>query len=447
MKVGIFKKKRRLNTMVTNSAYSLLSKAFTMVFFFVLDILCARILDADAYGEWAYFYAIITIVYSIVWFGINVSSKIFIAKSEPSEQMKVFIAALRLRFFASILLTFIYVTAVLILNQLQVLDMQKYEHLTKLLLIGSGVVFLNSFSEFFKEIFVGLVDFKHLFVISFCEYGGYLLFGFLGLLIRKDVNGIILGFLASLIITVGIGFKVLFKRYHLNSVCVEKKSIVLESRKILKYAKYIALSGIGTILLTEVDTFMLGYFREGFDTAVYSIAKQLSSKAIHVNLALSTSMMPIFANITMANVRAKRIQFNKVMFCNLIVTSGITLCFVIFGSFLIELLYGEKYLYAVKVLYYLLPFYVISSFSKFLVLFLDYQNKAKIRSIVFGATILFDIILNAVLIPGYGAIGASVATDIALLPYLCFLFVEVGIIFKGYCENGKSNFIRELCRK
>lgn len=445
--MGVFKGKLKSGETITNSAYSLLSKAFTMIFFFVLDILCARILNADAYGEWTYFYAIITIVYSVVWFGINVSGKIFIAKSEPSKKMETFLAALRLRFFASVLLTLVYAAAVFVLCQLQVPAIQKYEHLTSLLMIGSGVVFLNSFSEFFKEVFVGLVDFRHLFVVSFCEYGGYLLFGFLGLLIRKDAVGVIWGFVISLLITVLIGFWIVFKAYSPELSGLRKSAVGLESRKIFQYAKYIALSGIGTILLTEVDTFMLGYFREGYDTAVYSIAKQLSSKAIHVNLALSTSMMPAFANITALNVKVKKERFYKVMLCNLIVTLGITLCFVAFGGFLIELLYGESYLYAVRVLYYLLPFYVISSFSKFLVLFLDYQNKAKIRSIVFCATILLDMILNAILIPEYGAIGACIATDVALMPYICFLFIEVGIIFKGYDGNDESNFIRKLRRK
>ena len=73
--------KIKSNTMMVNSVYSLSAKAVTMIFFFVFDILCAIILETDAYGECVYFYAIITIIYSVVWFGVNVSSKIFIAKA------------------------------------------------------------------------------------------------------------------------------------------------------------------------------------------------------------------------------------------------------------------------------------------------------------------------------------------------------------------------------
>lgn len=424
------------NSMMTNSAYSLAAKALTMVFFFVLDILCARMLDANAYGEWVYFYAIITIVYSIVWFGVNISSKISIAKTEASRQMEVFVSALALRFFVSIILTFAYIAVMMVLLRLQFFDLQKYPQLTSLLLIGGVLVFLNSFSEFFKEVFVGFVDFRGLFIVNFCEYAGYFVFGVLGLILRRDVIGIIWGFVLSLIVTVTIGFGIVIRTYHLLEVKVHRQNVVLESKKIFQYAKYIALSGIGTILLTEIDTFMIGYFREGYDTAVYSIAKQLSSKAIHVNLALSTSMMPVFANITIENAKAKKMQFKKVMLCNLAVTTGITVCFLIFGKAVIQLLYGEKYLFAVDVLYCLLPYYVISSFSKFLVLFLDYQNKAKIRSIVFSLTVLFDIVLNRLLIPKFGAVGASIATDIALLPYLVFLFVESAIIFSEYQKIG-----------
>lgn len=424
--------KVKSNTMMVNSIYSLSAKAVTMIFFFLFDILCARILNTDAYGEWVYFYAIITIVYSIVWFGVNISGKIFIAKSESAKKMEVFASALVLRFLVSILLTLIYTLAITALWHLQQFNINKYEHLPQLLFLGSGIIFLNSFSEFFKEAFVGFIDFKGLLIICSCEYGGYLFFGLIGLLISKNVYSIVFGFFLSLMLTSSVGFWIVIKKYHLQKKHFRKEWLFKESRKIFQYAKYIALSGVGSILLTEIDTFMLGYFREGYDTAVYSVAKQISSKAIHVNLALSASMMPVFASITAENVRTKKVQFKKVMLCNAIVTFGITACFLLLGKFMVQLLYGEKYLFAADVLYVLVPFYVASSFSKFLVLFLDYQNKAKVRSIVFFLTIVFDMILNALFIPKFGAIGAAAATDIALAPYLLFLFVETDIIFKEY---------------
>lgn len=362
------------------------------------------------------------------------SRKIFISKSEDAKKMEVFASALVLRFFVSILLTLIYALVITIMWHIQIFNINKYAHLPQLLLLGSGIIFLNSFSEFFKETFVGFIDFKGVLIISSREYGGYLIWGLIGLLIEKNVFSIVFGFFLSLLLTSFVGFGIVLKKYHLQKSHFKKEHIVTESQKIFQYAKYIALNGVGSILLTEIDTFMLGYFREGYDTAVYSIAKQISSKTIHVNLALSSSMMPVFANITAENVRAKKVQFKKVMLCNGIVTFGITTCFLLLGKFMVQLLYGEKYLFATDVLYVLLPFYVISSFSKFLVLFLDYQKKAKVRSIVFFLTIVFDIILNVLFIPKFGAIGASFATDLALAPYLLFLFVETRIIFKEYIK-------------
>ena len=420
--------------MLVNSAYSLSAKVVAMAFFFFFDILCARILDTDAYGEWVYFYAIITIVYSVVWFGVNASGKIFVTRSQKHRRMEVLVSALVLRFFVSMLLTMIYALAVVVTWRVQIFDMEKYQHLPWLLLLGSGVVFLNSFTEFFKEIFVGLIDFKGLLVINLCEYAGYFVFGLIGLMIRKNVYSIICGFLISLTSTVFTGFWIIFKKYHLGRKHFRKETILTEGKAIFGYAKYIALSGIGAILLTEIDTFMLGYFREGFDTGVYSIAKQFTAKAIHINLAFITGMMPAFANITMENGKEKKARFRNVMLCNGAIIFGITGCFLLFGKWLIRLLYGEKYLFAANVLYFLLPFYVISSFSKFLALFLDYQYKAKVRSVVFFMTIVLDMILNAVLIPKYGAVGAAIATDIAVTPYLLFLFVETGMIFKEYTK-------------
>lgn len=426
--------KSKSGAMMINSVYSLSAKVVAMVFFLCFDISCARILDTDAYGEWVYFYAIITIVYSVVWFGVNASGKIFITRSPEHRRMEVLASALALRFFISMVLTMIYALVVVVMRRVEIFDPDKYQHLPSLLLLGSGVVFLNSFTEFLKEIFIGLIDFKGLLVINLCEYAGYFIFGLIGLVIRKNVYSIIYGFLLALTLTVFIGFWIILRKYHLGKKHFKKEMILTEGRAILGYAKYIALSGIGAILLTEIDTFMLGYFREGYDTAVYSVAKQFTSKAVHVNLALASGMMPAFADITIENGKEKRAWFGKVMLCNGTVIFGITGCFLLLGKWMIRMLYGEKYLFAIQVLYFLLPFYVISGFSKCLELFLDYQYKAKVRSVVFFMTIVFDIILNAVWIPKYGAVGAAIATDIAMSSYLLFLFVETGIVFKEYTK-------------
>ena len=216
---------------MVNSIYSLSAKAVTMIFFFLFDILCARSLDTDAYGEWVYFYAIITIVYSIVWFGVNMSGKIFIAKSEDAKKMEIFASALVLRFFVSILLTLIYALVIAVMWRIQIFNINKYAHLPQLLLLGSGIIFLNSFSEFYKETFVGFIDFKGVLIISSCEYGGYLILGLIGLLIKKNVYSIVFGFFLSLLLTSFVGFGIVLKKYRLQKSHFRKEHIVAESKK------------------------------------------------------------------------------------------------------------------------------------------------------------------------------------------------------------------------
>ena len=75
--------KKQIN-ILNDTILSLGSKAVGMILFMATDIMIARFLSTESYDEWSFFYAIITMCYWLVWFGINESVRVFVAKERKN---------------------------------------------------------------------------------------------------------------------------------------------------------------------------------------------------------------------------------------------------------------------------------------------------------------------------------------------------------------------------
>jgi len=74
---------------------------------------------------------------------------------------------------------------------------------------------------------------------------------------------------------------------------------------------------------------------------------------------------------------------------------------------------------------------VMTSFTIFYNALLDYQGLAKRRALNFMLTLVATIVLNLVLIPRYGALGAAISTTTAYAPYLILNGLEAKKVFEG----------------
>ena len=302
---------------------------------------------------------------------------------------------------------------------------EKYPDLRWLLLFSAVLVFLNSFTELFKEIFMGIGSFKSLFWVTVVEYFGYFAFSFIGVLLLDDIRAIAIGYLIAGVLVEVVGWTILY-RQNKNRLKLVDRSFGDVIFPILKYALPIALISLGGLILIEMDTFMLGMFSTKKNVATYSIAKNLCSKATHVNYALTVGVMTSFSVVTPENREEKRKEFNKAITMNIGITLVISACFLLFADIAVRILYGELYLRAAALLRLLVIYYALYGISNFFSSFLDFKNKAGIRSVFYMSVILINLVLNYIWIPRYGAIGAAVATDLSLVPYT--IFVTVGAL-------------------
>ena len=210
------------------------------------------------------------------------------------------------------------------------------------------------------------------------------------------------------------------------------------TRKIIRYALPIAAMGMGGAILLEMDVFMLGVMSTKEQLSVYSIAKQWCTKAIHVNQILITGVMTTFSVLNNANIVEKYVKFKKVSLVNVVITVIAMLAMIFVLPHILIILYGAEYREVIPVLKMLTFYYGLYGVSTFYATFLDFQNKAKTRSLYYFSIIIINLLLNFLLIPKYGAKGATISTIVSLIPYTICVYVESSKCLKGYIKNRKA---------
>jgi len=285
-------------------------------------------------------------------------------------------------------------------------------------------VFFISFSEFFKSAFAGMHNIKYNFILNFAEFFSRLSFLILFIYLfdfTLSLNLVLVAFACSVVISSFFGLFFYFKKIKL-----QKDSFKFDFKKeILSYSFPLFFISLGFLLLTEVDIFMIGLLSTSIEVSYYSVAKQIIIKLPQITLALAMGTLPIFAKINSENKYDLKKKFNKLLKINLFIFSPIIIFLFIFSPYFIPFLYGTEYSASVLLLRILLPYLFFYSFSILLSGFLDYVGKAKKRAINLSVTMIINIVLNYLLIPKYGAVGAALATTISYLPYIVLNWFEV----------------------
>lgn len=409
-----------------NISFSILGKSIAMVLWLLFDILAARTLMVNEYAEWVFYYSILTICFYIGWFGINVSSKVYVSHSMPEEKNGVIHTTLVVRFAVSTILLLVMLIVMPAIASVFGYP-YKYENLKTLLEILPFIVFFNSIVEYNKEIFIGLESFKKVFAVTTSEYAGFAMMGFVLLYINTDVKSLAVAYLLGELISASIGI------WFINHDSPILRKAGFDSslaKKVLRYAVPIAFISFGGLVLVEMDTFMLGILSTPENISNYSIAKNLCSKATHVNYALTVGVMTTFAIIE-DNYESKRNAFIKASVLNLAVAFVVAIFLFVLGDYIIYILYGSKYPMAGSIIKILTIYYILYAVSNFFSSFLDFRDKAGIRSLFYISVMVLNLLLNYFWIPQYGAMGAAVATSISLVPYMFMVTIQTCIEWKS----------------
>ncbi|MBN2030812.1 polysaccharide biosynthesis C-terminal domain-containing protein [bacterium] len=177
-------------------------------------------------------------------------------------------------------------------------------------------------------------------------------------------------------------------------------------------------SGISTVtlfLLFRVDIFFVNYFLGTDQAGLYSIAALVAELLQKFANTSGTIIFPQIAGESRP-LRGYRLSVRVVLFVA-VVGVIFALVVLVFGERLIVFLFQKAYAPAIIPLYYLLPGTVVMAVGKIIIFSLWGKGFPKVTIWVPLCAFILNVVLNLVLIPRLGIMGAALSTSISYLVF------------------------------
>lgn len=205
-----------------------------------------------------------------------------------------------------------------------------------------------------------------------------------------------------------------------------------EAKHLLATGKYYIISGLMVMIFSQTDKIMLKLMCDDTSVGIYSAAVTCANMTSFIFVAIIDSFRPTIFN-SYKNTDEFKTKLKSLY--SIIIWFSLIQCIVmtLFAPIIIKIIYGVEYAKAINVLQiavWFTTFSYIGTVRNIWILSYGYQ---KFLSIINISGAIMNIILNLVLIPFYGAIGAAIASVISQI----FTNVIMGYIIPSLRQHNK----------
>ena len=383
----------------SNSAWLMGEKVLRIFSELFIGIYIARILGPEKFGIYSYVIALITFLYTISKLGMD---NIIIRNTvnEPSKGVTLISTSFFIRLISSSLLITLLVLGI---SFIPGIDNSKYIILTSLVVIFQS---FDVISLFFHAKVKGKI-------ISICLTLQLVISSILKVIaIVKDPQlhwFLIIYFFEKLILS--IFYFCAFYKYHGNHIF--KKFNFVTAQNILTKSWPLLLSGIAIVVYMRLDQIMIKSMLGDSKVGIYSAGIKIAESWFFIPMILTSSVFPAILNAKKRSIELYKNRLQSLYDFLFLLSFSIAVIFSFFSEEIIMLFFGDDYIGSSKILSLSIWSGIFVSWGiargKWM-LAEDLQRYSPIY-VISGA--LVNVILNLILIPIYGIIGASVATVFA----------------------------------
>jgi O-antigen/teichoic acid export membrane protein len=245
-----------------------------------------------------------------------------------------------------------------------------------------------------------------------------LIFAAIAFMFFKGVIVPIAAYMITYIILL-ILFSIIFFRKVFPDYFSTKKSYI-STKSLFAFGFSASLSSIGFLLISSMDTLLLTYFRTLEEVGLYNGVLPIVSIILYIPYAISSVITPmsseLFAKKRMDTLRMVAEKMTRFTLVALIPLVGLTITY---PEFILAWFFGSAFAAAAGALVILsigIIFYALSQISMSII-FASIGPKKNILIYLYGA--VANLILNILLVPKYGIIGAAIATSISYFIIFC----------------------------
>jgi O-antigen/teichoic acid export membrane protein len=382
---------------------------------FIGRVIFVRYTTQTEYGIYSLALVIISIFVTISTLGLSEGSTRYIAyfrgKKEEGKVRGVISSSIKIAIIASISLA---VVSFLISDFISINIFHTPELSTPLKIFSIAIPFtvlINVFIAIFRGF--DRVDAK-IYFQSILRPVLYLLFLIAAVLFGLSFLGMIYAYLASIAVTC-IAFVIyMLKRTPLP---IGKNSVTDPmTKELLFFSVPLLAVSMLWMVMSWTDTLMLGYFKTPDVVGVYNAALPLANLLLMIPASMGFIYIPIITQLyskrLIDDVKRNYIILTK---WTLLLISPIFFVLFLFPEVVLNLLFGSRYIGASVALQILaLGFFLnVSLGFTYNLLIVIGENKFPMFAYVISA--IMNIILNIILIPPMGIVGASIASVVSII--------------------------------
>ena len=408
---------------ILNKGFSaLVLRVLGMAFAYIFLILVTSTSGAETWGIFALCLGVLNIACIISKFGLDLSLvKLVSINNKSKEKVKglYFQSILIVIIISSLITLLIYFSSTYIASEFFLKPhMHSFIKMISFLVLPYSLLSINA------SIFRGLKKTK---IFVFFKFTTNFIFAILiyFLIINLDHDLVLheipiwafgIGIIVSLILSCVFIFNLLK-----NS---DQNENIISYKYLLKTSYPMMLSAAALLLLSWVDTLMIGRYQTESDVGIYNVAVRVATLTSIVMTAVGAILGPKIAE-SYANARIDELKplWRKSRVLIFGCTLPILVVLAIFPSFFLSI-FGDEFIMAKNAFMILLVAQLITVFFGPVGLFLQMSgNEIVFQKIILSAVIL-NIILNLVLIPYLGIVGAAISSLISMflmsfLSHLC----------------------------
>ena len=176
----------------------------------------------------------------------------------------------------------------------------------------------------------------------------------------------------------------------------------------------LAISSLLITLIFKVDVFLLKWFGNETDVALFEAPHRLITQMQIFALSISSALFPVMSRNADGALNGLLHQYYRKAYKFLLITGAFAATFFyIGGKPLITMIFGDGFAEAsisLKILSPTICFLFLSSLQS---LFIIAIGRQVLNTICIASALMINIVLDVLLIPGYSYVGASIATLIS----------------------------------
>ncbi len=388
------------------------STALPLISAFVVSLIVARTMGPCAAGLINLTMAVATIFLIVAKFGIDGAGSRLVSEYAVSSSALIRPLA-RAAFLLRLAFTVPTSVAAFLLAP-AIAALYDDPELEPLLRLGGLVILSVSFNELAALIMLGLKKFRLLFAMR-----AVMLAIRIGLVAAAAVfalgaAGVIWAYVAAAAITGAAVF------VYLSARGLERASPdrIREMRsRLWRLSVTLAVSGASVTIYSLLDKIMLGYFRGAVDVGIYSMARNLLETSLFPIFALMMTLRPALAGAWASGDRRRCSDLvNRSITAAFAYSACVATVFACLAGPLVTGLFSDKFAASAGILVLFIPLLVMRSIGSVILPGLIAADRAGTYAKLTIVGAVLNFILNALLIPRWGAEGAVVSTLLSYLP-------------------------------